>query len=525
MRLSDKQRSVRKPGGFGRVMTGLNEKEARDEVKIQEQKRTSQVMRLKEKYEDYEGLALGKGKLDEMFEKNPRKAENLLLFLEETEKDAYNCDILIKNEHKYENLRERASLREEVQTSGFLGITPQDIVKIARIAYPNAVAPELFDFWGMSSMKDSIYKLETLAGSTARGTTANDVIYEKYGEGRYPSEWEEETITTSATTTFTGTLDYAPLRPFKVEVYLNDEQVGADNGAGIIVGADLNAAGANTVNYTSGAFSVQFTSALTSADVLIIRYSYDSEQSSLFSRTGSVLLNLVVYDYRASQYPLAIEWTRFTEELMGSKLGMSAKETLIAGAADIFRKSLDELCVDKAIKASKWNTPELFDTDFSSAGSDSSYEHAQSVLSAIERAEYKTYTSLGRLADKSNLICDSGSVSYLKKHRLFNSMKPASRIGLFQVGELDGRGVYMAPPNVIAPSTGTGEIYIFGKGNDTMNVDSVVSVGTWKAGVTTDPVELKNFNSQMGMAAYMDVRVNNREFATRVTLTNLTSNS
>lgn len=508
------RRSVRKPNGFGRVMVGLDEREAKETYASKLNERADGVMRLKEKYEKIDALALGKGKLDEMFEKNPRKAENLLMFLEATETSAKTNPTLMENQKRTE------ALREATQTSGFLGVTPQDIVKIARIAYPNSVAPEMFDFWGMSSMKDSIYKLETLIGSTARGSTANDVVYEKYGEGRYASEWEEETITAAVQKIFTDTLTNAPLRPYKVEVYLNDKQVGIDNGAGIISGAELDPAGTNTVNYTTGAITLTFLANLAVTDSLIVRYSYDSEQSTLFGNVGSVLLNLVVYDYRASPYPLAIEWTRFTEELMSSKLGMSAKESLIAGAADIFRKSMDEFCIDKAIKASNWTSAVTFDADFAAAGSDSSTDHAQGILSKIIEAEMKTYNALGRMADKSNVLADTNALIYLMKHKQFNSITPPSRIGIYKAGELAGRDVYVAPPNVITPVTGKGKAYIFGKGNDTMNVDSVVSVGTWKAGLTTDPVELKNFNSQMGMAFYGDIRTNNRQFATSMDIIN-----
>jgi|GEM_PF-3287788 len=509
-----RSRSVRKPGGFGRVMVGLNEKEARNEYSTRLDERAEKIGRLKEKYERNEALALGKGKLDEMFEKNPRKAENLLMFLEATETSAASNPTLIDNMKRY------GSLKEATQTSGFLGVTPQDIVKIARIAYPNSVAPDMFDFWGMSSMKDSIYKLETLIGSTARGATAGDVVYENYADGRYASEWEEETITAAVQKIFTDTLTNAPIRPFKVEVYLNDKQVGADNGAGVIVGAELDSAGTNTVNYTSGAITLTFLANLAATDSLIVRYAYDSEQSTLFGNVGSVLLNLVVYDYRANPYPLAIEWTRFTEELMQSKLGMSAKESLIAGAADIFRKSMDEFCVDKAMKASTWTSAVTFDADFAAAGSDSSTDHAQGILSKIIEAEMKTYNALGRMADKSNLVVDTNALVYLMKHRQFNTVNSPSRIGIYKAGELAGRDIYVAPPNVLPAVAGRGKAYIFGKGNDTMNVDSVVSVGTWKAGLTTDPVELKNFNSQMGMAFYGDIRTNNRQFATSMDITN-----
>jgi len=516
MRLENQ--SVRKPSGFGRVMTGLTEAQAKEEFSKKLTEREDHVMRLKEKFEKAEGLALDNGRLDKLFEADRTKAENLLLFLENTEQGALSNRALVEN-------MKQAELTEAVQTSGFLGITPQDVVKISRIAYPNASASEIFDFWGMTSMKDTLFKLETLVGSTARGSTANDVLVEKYGQGRYPSEWEEETVVTSSATTFTGTLDYAPVREFKVEVYLNNSQIAADNGAGVLIGALLNPAGANTVNYTTGAFSVQFASAITAQDELIIRYAYDSEQESLYNRTGSVLLNLVAYDYRATMYPLAIEWTRFTEELMASKTGMKAKEMLIQGAADMFRKSLDEMCIDRGIKASNWSSAVLFDADFAAAGSDSSNDHAQGILSAIMTAEMKPYNTLGRQADKTNLVVDSAALIYLTKHKQFQSVTPGSKVGIYKAGELMGRGIYVAPPNVITPVANKGFIYDFGKSADGLSVDSPVSIGTWKASITTDPVELKNFNSQMGMAAMMDIRSNNRNFANKVEIVNLTPNS
>jgi hypothetical protein len=518
-------RPVSKATGFGKVMTGLKEQQAREEASKFITMRGDTTMRLKEKFEKASGLGFGKGKLDEMFEKNPHKAENLVLFLEATERSAMENTQLVDNMKKVQSLKE-SRLNEDLQTSSFLGVTPQDIVKVARIAYPNSVSPEMFDFWGMSSMKDSIYKLETTyGGTTMRGATGSSVIYENYNDGRYPSSYEEEVVSVTATTAFTGTLDYYPLLPFQVQVFLNDAQVAIDNGSGVFTGTLLNSGASNVVNYSTGVFTITFTSALASTDSLIIRYAYNTEDSTLFSRLGSVLLNLVVYDYRAIPYPIAVEWTRFTEELMQSKLGMSAKESLIAGAADLFRKSLDEFCVDKAIKASNWTTATTFDTDFAAAGSDSSTAHAQGLLQAIMTAEGKTYTQLGREADKTNILVDKPALIYFTKHKMFNAINPSSKIGIYKAGELMGRDIYVAPPNVVGSESGKGKAYLFGKSNDTMNVDSVVSVGTWKAGLTTDPVELKNFNSQMGLAAYLDVRTNNRYFATKLELSNLTANS
>ena len=515
--------------GFGKVIR-MTEDKARQVYNEKLSERENKVLKLKEKYSKSKGLAFGNGKLNEMFDKDSRKASNLLLFLENSEIQARRNPTIAQNVLQEQAIKNMSAsqMTEAMQTGGSMALMlPTDIVKISRIGYSNSIAHEVFDVWGMSSMKDSLYKLETTYGSTARGATADTVTYENYGEGRYPSTFEQETLTSADGITWTGTLAEAPAIPFKCSVFLDDGQVAVDNGAGVFVGEGLDPNTPSTVNYTTGAVSLVFASAVsggTSASV-IVQYAYDFEDPNLFSRTGSVLLNLVEYNFSAILYPLEVEWTRFSEDLMNSKLGLSAKDMLIAGAGDEFRKAFDERCIAKGIKASAWHAPVTFDTDFATAGADSSYAHAQSITSAIINGENLAYDAIGRLADTTNIVCDSASYAYLTKHNKFVSVTPSSKVGIFKVGELDGRGVYMAPKSVINPAQNTGKMFLFGKSTEAQNVDAPVSVGTYGTGITTNPVELKNFNSQMGLGVYADSKINNKHFATVVTLENLTANS
>ena len=516
--------------GYGKVMR-MSEDKARQIYNEKLSERENKVLKLKEKYSKSKGLAFGNGKLEEMFEKDAKKASNLLLFLENSEIQAMRDPTIAQNMLRESAIKNASNgqLKEAMQTGGAMQLMlPTDIVKISRIAYTNSVAQDIFDVWGMSSMKDSLYKLETTYGSTARGATVDTVTYENYGEGRYPSTLEQQACTSAnAGVTWTATLSYAPIIPFHVAVFLDGAQVAVDNGNGVLVGADLSTVTPSTINYTSGAISIVFASAVSggaSADVTV-QYAYDFEDPNLFSRTGSVLLNLVEYQYSAILYPLEVEWTRFSEDLMNSKLGLSAKDMLIAGAGDEFRKAFDERCIAKGIKASTWHAPVDFDTDFATAGADSSYAHAQSVTTAIMNAENLTYDALGRLADKTAIVADSGAIAYFTKHNKFESVTPSSRVGIFKVGTLAGRDVYMAPKSVINPSANQGKAYLFGKSVESQNVDAPVSVGTYGTGITTNPVELKNFNSQMGLGVYADSRINNKYFATALNLTNLSPNS
>ena len=83
----------------------------------------------------------------------------------------------------------------------------------------------------------------------------------------------------------------------------------------------------------------------------------------------------------------------------------------------------------------------------------------------------------------------------------------------------------MAPKSIIGNGANEGKLYLFGKSTESKNVDAPVSIGTYGTGITTNPVELKNFQSQMGLGVYADSKINNKHFATVVTLQNLTSNS
>lgn len=515
--------------GFGRVMR-MSEDKARRIYNEKLTERENKILKLKEKYSRSKGLAFGNGKLDEMFNKDEKKTANLLMFLENSEIQARRNPTIAQNvlQEQAINNMSRGQMTEAMQTGGGMALMlPTDIVKISRIAYTNSIAQDVFDVWGMSSMKDSLYKLETTYGSTARGATEGTVTYENYGEGRYPSTFEQETLTSADGITWTGTLAEAPAIPFKCAVFLDDGQVAVDNGAGVFVGEGLDTTTPSTIDYTTGAVSIVFTSAVsggTSASV-IVQYAYNFEDQNLFKNTGSVLLNLVEYNFSAVLYPLEVEWTRFSEDLMNSKLGLSAKDMLIAGAGDEFRKAFDERCIAKGIKASAWHAPVKFDTDFATAGADSSYAHAQSVLSAIINGESLPYDAIGRLADTTNIVCDSASYSYLTKHNKFDTVVPSSKVGIFRVGTLDGRGVYMAPKSLINPAVGSGKLYLFGKSAEGQSVDAPVSVGTYGTGITTNPVELKNFDSQMGLGVYADSKINNKHFATVVTLENLTANS
>lgn len=484
--------------------------------------RDEHVAKLVEKYSKSTGLAFGNGKLEEMMEKDARKTSNLLIMLENTEKKALSNKRILENMAQAKLMKDALSesqLKEAVQAGNAAALLmPSDIVKISRIAYTNAIAEDIFDVWGMESMKDSIWKLETTYGSTERGATAGDPIVEKYNDGRYSTTKEQTSVTAASTTPVTLA---GPVLKYRVSFLdSNGIVIGADDGFGTVY-ADVSGTKTNvgTVDYAAGTFTG---TASTPAGKL--EYVVDFEnQTYMKAHQGSVLLNLIEHPFQAVLNPMKVEWTRFAEDLMQSKMGFSAKETLIAGAGEEFKKAFDEKAIAMGIRAAdSWASSVSFDADWATASAVSSYDYAQNVNQAFQNAENKSYKELGRFCDSTNMIVSADVYAYLTKNKKFNEVTPTSKVGMFKVGEMLGRGVYLAPDSVLGVSgTGNGVAYLFGKNANGMNVDSPVSIGVYGTGITTPQIEYSDFTSEMGLGCYSDMKIMNNKMATKVVFTNL----
>lgn len=499
----------------------ITEAEARAKMAEKQSARDEHVSKLVEKYSKSKGLAFGNGKLEEMMEKDAKKTSNLLIMLENTEKKAYGNKQLLENMRNAElqnNVLSGEKLKESIQTGNASALLmPSDIVKISRIAYTNAIAEEVFDVWGMESMKDSIWKLETVYGDTERGATKDDPIIEKYNDGRYPTTVETGVLTDGVKFTAFG-----PLLKYRVAFFdANNNQIGNDDGQGNIYIDGTKQTG--TIDYEKGEITLTFPVAHSAINV---QYVADFEDKTYMDEhTGTTLLNLIEYPFQAVLKPMKLEWTRFAEDMLESKMGFSAKDTLIAGAGEEFKKAFDEQCITLGIRAAKsWTGgTSTFDCDWKTKGAVSAYDYAQNVNQGFTNSEMATYRELGRLSDKTNMIVDSKVYSYLTKNKRFTEVTPSSKVGIFKVGDFMGRGVYLAPDALFGSDVDTtnGVAYLFGKNTQGMNVDSPVSVGCFGTGLTTPTIEHPNFTSEMGLGCYKDSRILQPKMATVLKFTNM----
>lgn len=444
---------------------------------------------------------LGEG-LDKIYDKNPDKARGLSFILE--------------NQARY------LKSLTETQISNAFQTTPENVLRVIRLGYPNSVRGQIFLDWQMDTARDSIYYLSPIYGSTKRGATAGNVTHES-GSFRYGSEIEEETCTTGDDQNYVGpggggAVLNPPLRPYTVMIFENTIPVGRDDGAGNIVnlaaGGPITEGANSTINYTTGVLAIRFSSVDATRTVLV-RYNFDSEESSQYTDIGDVELTLRAYQFRVYPWPLGISWSKMTELLLGTTLDIDAEEALLKGAGDELKKALDFHACQLGYRYARGNSTITFDADYSSAGSDSEMAHAQSITRYIDNCGDTIFNVYNR-GGVSEMYGGSDAVNYLKLHARFRDTGRQPKIGVHKVGELDGIGIYKAPSSIVP----TNEFVCVWK-NENVPEDVAIAFGTLIPLYRTQTLEFKEAYKDTGLYHFGDWKTLNSAYLVRFELTNL----
>lgn len=444
---------------------------------------------------------LGEG-IEKIYDKSPERARGLCFVLE--------------NQAKY--LRKLT----ETQISNAFQTTPENVLRVVRLGYPNSVRGQIFLDWQMDTARDSIYYLSPIYASTKRGATAGNVTHES-SSWRYGSEIEEDTCATADNQNYTGSggggaVPNPPLRPYTVLVFENDIPVGRDDGAGNIVnlasGGPITEGAGSVINYTSGVLAIAFT-AVDATRTTTVQYNFDSEESTQYPDIGDVELTLRAYQFRCYPWPLGIGWSKMTELLLGTTLDIDAEEALLKGAGDELKKALDFHACTLGYKYAKGNATIQFDADFASAGADSEMAHAQSITRSVDDAGDLIFNAYNR-GGVTVMYGGSKAVNFMKLHSRFSDTGRQPKIGVHKVGEIDGISLFKTP-NSIVP---TDEIVCVWK-NENVPEDVSIAFGTLIPLYRTQTLEYKQAYKETGLFHFGDWKALNSAYLVRLELLNL----
>lgn len=426
-------------------------------------------------------------------------------------------DLRAKNENKaralafvLENEEAHLSKLTETQISSAFQTTPENVLRIVRLAYPNSVRGDLFLEWGMETARDSIYYLHPVYGSTKNGGVKGSQILAT-AEGDYASEVTSVSLGTgdASTTDFTGDLGTNVIRPYTVIIFTDGTPVASDNGSGVIMGSGVS----GTVDYTTGAVTVKFTTAPASGAAVSASAHVDTEVEAAYPTIGSIELQLKDYQFRVTPRPLYISWSKMTELLLNTTLNIDAEEALIRGAGDEFKKALDFEAVGKGWGVAKGHTAVTFDCK--GATGEAEVDRMAAFSKAIDKAGDIIYNALLR-GGVTKMVGGTDAINQIMLHPRFDATGKQPKVGIYRVGSIDGVDIYKAPNQIIP----TDEIMTIYK-NELVPEDVSIAFGTLIPLYRTQTLEYKELYKESGLAQFGDAKVLMPEYLQRIKLLNL----
>jgi len=483
----------------------INEAFLKEEKSRELSERKEYANRLYEKWSKKKGVGDG---MDKIMDLSEDKARNLAIMLE--------------------NQANHLKHLTETQISNDFSTTPENVLRVVRLGYPNSVRGEIFFEYPMVTARDSIYYLSPKYQSTTRGATAGNITHES-ASYRYASEIAETVIDVAdgSTTEFTGfdsddNVTEVPIRPYTFIVFVDDKPVARDDGSGNIValtsGFLSSSSGKNTIDYTNGEYNLTFSTAPSDGSAIKFMHHVDTEDEDRRDDSiKSVELQLTDYQLRARPYPLYVSWSKMAELLLGTTLNIDAEENLVNGAADELKKSLDFLAVEMGYRYSKRQSSYVtFNTDFASAGSDSEKAHVQSLTRKIKEMENIIYGVYQR-GGVSHMVAGPSAVAYLTMHDLWSNAGQQPKIGVYKAGELNGMSVYQAPTSIVPDN----EILGIWRNPNADGGDYSIVFGSLIPLYQTQTLEYKEGYSETGLFHFGDWKAIQPKYLTRLQLQNL----
>jgi hypothetical protein len=227
-----------------------------------------------------------------------------------------------------------------VNTAPFIKYT----FPLLRRVWPSLIAPEIVSIQPMSAPVGAIFYFELKYGDTKGSVTAGDKLVKDFSS-TYSSEYVDvEVIGTGngSATTFNATLDFIPVKVNTVKVSLDGVSgvSGSDNGSGIISGAGI---ASGTINYTTGAISVTFSSAPANGVDVQVAYQYNMEANTL---VPSVNIDIALVSVTAKTRKIKALWSSEAADDLKALHGVDAEQELVAGVGSELALEMDREVIE-----------------------------------------------------------------------------------------------------------------------------------------------------------------------------------
>lgn len=442
-----------------------------------------------------------------------------------------------------------AKMTEAQLSTSFQGFTPENMLRLVRLAMPNTCRNKVFTEFAMESAKDSIKYIKPVYSKTVDGGDLHDKhtankegayqdaskykdVYNDINEDDFQRALYENTEDrfTQELVNIQGTggvftipatpaadanpfVKASKLIPGYMKVYVGDEThpVAEENkrtGNFFVNTEDYpNAKVTKTVDDETGDITIKVEGV--EGDVKVFAR-FDMEDDFLGTNLGEI--ELVMSDYKFEPRPttIGVTWSQLAEITLDASFGLSAQDMLVQYAGDAIRINLDLRSFKLAYGVARSNKDYIveFDAAYGNGENIEGYFHtAQTFPSAVDTVTDVMVNDINR-GGVSRMVAGFSAGSYLKLVKgTFSDKGRQAAKGIYQIGEFGGIPTFKAPSSIIP----TNEIMCVWK-DDENEGDVAIAFGTLVPFFNTGIIQRKNFYKEAGLATYGDWAVLNRRY-------------
>ena len=443
-----------------------------------------------------------------------------------------------------------SKMTEAQLSTSFQGFTPENMLRLVRLAMPNTCRNKVFTEFAMESAKDSIKYIKPVYSKTvhdgdlhdkhtsnAAGAygdasqykdTYNDINEDDFQRALYENtedRFTQElinipgngqgvfTIPAKAAEGGNPAVYAAKLIKGYMKIYDGDEThpIAEENkrtGNFFVNTAEYPNAKIK-VEEAAGAITITVEGIEEKANIKAFAR-FDLEDDFLGDNLGEI--ELVMSDYKFEPRPttIGVTWSQLAEITLDASFGLSAQDMLVTYAGDAIRINLDLRSFKLAYGVARSNKDYVveFDAAYGNGENIEGYFHtAQTFPSAVDTVTDIMVNDINR-GGVSRMVAGFSAGSYLKLVKgTFSEKGRQSAKGIYQIGEFGGIPTFKAPSSIIP----TNEIMCVWK-DDENEGDVAIAFGTLVPFFNTGIIQRKNFYKEAGLATYGDWAVMNRRY-------------
>lgn len=475
-------------------------------------------------------------------------------------------------------------LTETQVSTSFSGFTPENMLRLVRLAMPAVVRSKIFTEFAMETARDSIKYIKPVYSNTQNGNALTDRvddykrIYEDADEFNDINNAEarraiyettadriNQELATIAGEHFAAAGEGDNATPEKVVFDFKPDNGKPEtkkwgpkgekviDGYGVVYGAtekDVIAVQDKRTKawFVAGDYDVKVSSEKTDAgykitiskgtdatawakiynnEVLAKAYArFDSEEDFVGDYLGEVEIRMSDYEFRPRPTTIGVTWSQLSELTLDASFGVSAEEYLVTYAAAAIKQELDYRAIRIAYMAAKTN-PAAYQVSFDAAYNTTNVVSGSNGTKEGYRDNAQTFLSaVATVGDVMYNDIKRGGVS-----RLVCGPSAGTYLRLNNLftnkGAMPAEGAHQfgeldGIPTFKVPDEviPTNEILTVWK-NPSNEADISIAFGTFVPFFSTGVIQRKNFYKEAGLATYGDWAILNRRYLSIITLEHL----